>query len=124
MDLDQAQRIGHLLAPLPPDMRDDTVTVIGFETAEIDLLLQQHQTDPDKADDIPEIDPEALPVSRRGDLWKIGHHRLLCGDATSREDLAAQIRLVREIPESMKPRRVEIKTGAPTDRQMEHLKAA
>jgi hypothetical protein len=24
MDLDQAQRIGHLLAPLPPDMRDDT----------------------------------------------------------------------------------------------------
>ena len=24
MDLDQAQRVGHLLAPLPPDMRDDT----------------------------------------------------------------------------------------------------
>ena len=24
VDLDQAQRVGHLLAPLPPDMRDDT----------------------------------------------------------------------------------------------------
>jgi molecular chaperone IbpA len=35
-----------------------------------------------------------------------------------------QIRLVREIPESMKPRRVEIKTGAPADPQMEHLKVA
>jgi molecular chaperone IbpA len=35
-----------------------------------------------------------------------------------------QIRMVREIPEAMKPRRVEIKTGARGDRQMEHLKAA
>ena len=35
-----------------------------------------------------------------------------------------QIRMVREIPEAMKPRRVEIKTGARTDRQMEQLKAA
>ena len=35
-----------------------------------------------------------------------------------------RISLVREIPEAMKPRRVEIKTGAPTPKQMEHLKAA
>ncbi len=35
-----------------------------------------------------------------------------------------QIHLVREIPEAMKPRRIDIKTGAPTQKQMEHLKAA
>jgi len=35
-----------------------------------------------------------------------------------------QIRLVREIPEAMKPRRIEIKTGAHGQKQMEHLKAA
>jgi molecular chaperone IbpA len=35
-----------------------------------------------------------------------------------------RISLVREIPEAMKPRRIEIKTGAPTQKQMEHLKAA
>ena len=35
-----------------------------------------------------------------------------------------RIWLVREIPEAMKPRRIEIKTGAPTQKQMEHLKAA
>ena len=34
-----------------------------------------------------------------------------------------QITLVREIPEAMKPRKIEIKTGAPQKR-MEHLKAA
>jgi DNA modification methylase len=37
-------------------------------------------------------DPEAAPeppkepVSRRGDLWLLGEHRLLCGDATSKQD--------------------------------------
>jgi len=35
-----------------------------------------------------------------------------------------QIRLVREVPEAMKPRRIEIKNGAPMHRQMEHRKAA
>ena len=35
-----------------------------------------------------------------------------------------RISLVREIPEAMKPRRVEIKAGAPTPKQMEHRKAA
>jgi molecular chaperone IbpA len=35
-----------------------------------------------------------------------------------------QITLVREIPEAMKPRKIDIKTGAPAHKQMEHLKAA
>jgi molecular chaperone IbpA len=35
-----------------------------------------------------------------------------------------QIHLVRKIPESMKPRRIEIKSGAPAQKQMEHRKAA
>ena len=35
-----------------------------------------------------------------------------------------QVSLVREIPEAMKPRRIEIKTGAPSHKPMEHLKAA
>ena len=43
-------------------------------------------------------------------------------DATFENGLL-QIRLVREVPEAMKPRRVEIKNGA-MHRQMEHRKAA
>lgn len=35
-----------------------------------------------------------------------------------------RIQLVRELPEAMKPRRVEIKNGAPMHRQVEHRKAA
>lgn len=36
-------------------------------------------------DQVPELAP--APVSRRGDLWKLGAHRLLCGDATARGDV-------------------------------------
>ena len=38
------------------------------------------------SDEIPEVSAE--PISSCGDLWILGEHRLLCGDATDREDLA------------------------------------
>lgn len=42
---------------------------------------------PEEARETQARDPRAAPaVSRRGDLWLIGAHRVLCGDATRRED--------------------------------------
>lgn len=62
------------------------VETTGFTTAEIDLLLDTPapKTNPD--DVIPELEAEA--VSRRGDLWQLGDHRLLCGDSTQAADYA------------------------------------
>lgn len=55
--------------------------VTGFETAEIDLLVDgpTEQERLDRSDLLPPLQSEA--ISRLGDLWHLGDHRLLCGDA-------------------------------------------
>lgn len=58
---------------------------IGFEGAELDALLAHGAADP-KEEATPEV-PDA-PVSRLGDLWQLGAHRLLCGDATDEAAVA------------------------------------
>lgn len=39
-------------------------------------------------DDIPDVDEEKEPLTRYGDMWACGEHRLSCGDSTKSEDVA------------------------------------
>ena len=64
------------------------LATLGFEAGEIDALLHAGQIDP-REEETPELPAE--PVSRPGDLWLCGRHRVLCGDAT---DHAAVARLL------------------------------
>lgn len=62
------------------------LTLTGFEAAEVDLLISELGDGKlDAADDFPIIDRSAPAVSRPGDLWRIGSHVLLCGDALERD---------------------------------------
>jgi len=62
------------------------VTITGFETAEVDLLVRDlDEGASDQADEVPEVDRSIPAVSRPGDLWCIGDHVLLCGDASDKE---------------------------------------
>jgi DNA modification methylase len=63
---------------------DYDLSFTGFDTHEIDGLLALE--DDEKANAVPPL-PET-PVSRLGDLWLLGSHRALCGDATSAEVVA------------------------------------
>jgi len=57
------------------------VTITGFETAEIDLLIEEFREEAtDDADEVPAIDRSIPAVTRLGDCWRIGNHFLLCGD--------------------------------------------
>jgi DNA modification methylase len=73
------------LADLLPDC-DLTLDITGFEPAEIDSLMGDF-VDPehDPADEVPQLVEE--PISRRGDLWVLGSHCLLCGDAREEANL-------------------------------------
>ena len=62
---------------------DFDVSITGFEAPEFDILIGELEISEkdDPADDVPEVGNGAA-VTRPGDLWLIGKHRLLCADAT------------------------------------------
>jgi DNA modification methylase len=73
------------LAPLLEPLNWD-LTLTGFEPAEIDAMIADLGAEkPDPADIPPAI--EKVAVSRAGDIWILGRHRLFCGDARSESDL-------------------------------------
>jgi DNA modification methylase len=65
---------------------DFDLTVTGFETAEIDLLIQgcDSSAGSDVDDEVPLIDASTPIVTRLADFWMVGSHRILCADATKR----------------------------------------
>jgi len=56
------------------------IDLLGFDAKDLDALIGNKEglTDPDEVPEEPET-----PVSKEGDLWLLGNHRLLCGDSTS-----------------------------------------
>ena len=75
------------LATLLPEF-DLNMDITGFEPAEFESLMGD-LVDPEiePLDVIPEISDKA--VSRTSDLWILGSHRVLCGDAREATDMAA-----------------------------------
>jgi DNA modification methylase len=60
------------------------IELTGFETAEIDLMLEEWQlssADNNAAEDEHPTPSDGPTVARTGDLWLLGSHRLTCGDS-------------------------------------------
>src|ERR1019366_1922889 len=64
---------------------DFDLSLTGFDAFEIDEILFGDQEKKEE-DVVPE--PPAEAVTRTGDLWLCGSHRVLCGDATSPDAIA------------------------------------
>lgn len=62
---------------------DLDVSITGFEMGEIDVLIGDLDTDnsDNKDDDVPAVQPGPA-ITQLGDIWEIGPHRLVCGNAT------------------------------------------
>lgn len=57
----------------------------GFDLDELDDLF--HEENEVVEDDF-EVEVPEEPISKRGDIWQLGRHRLMCGDSTSEDDVA------------------------------------
>ncbi len=81
---------------------DYDLELLGFSKDELVEIMAPDATDGlTDPDDIPE--PPDEPISKRGDLWILGNHRLLCGDSADPDDVdrlldGAKIQLVNTDP--------------------------
>lgn len=68
---------------------DFDVSLTGFEEAELADLFAGEEESAAKDDDFDlSAALEKAAFVERGDIWTVGRHRLMCGDATSAEDVA------------------------------------
>jgi DNA modification methylase len=85
--------LGRLLAELK-SVPDVDLSLTGFSDDELKKFLKSLESR-DRRDRLESFDLDAAleaaleaPVAQRGDMWLLGDHRLLCGDATNPEDVA------------------------------------
>ena len=78
------------------DLGDYDISLTGFEQEDLAELVDNLAVEPEAIDD--DFDGEAVledivePKTKLGDVWKLGRHRLMCGDSTSQEDVATLMR--------------------------------
>lgn len=67
---------------------DFSLGITGFDMGDIDLILEGKEAKADtKANNIPFI-PDDEIVSKEGDIWILGEHRIICGNSLQKETLS------------------------------------
>lgn len=76
------------------DLGDYDISLTGFDNKELDELIELTDFEPDVSED--EYDSESaysesvskgVSLVRRGEVWQLGRHRLMCGDSTDINDV-------------------------------------
>ena len=66
---------------------DDELAKMVADLSESEAGDDDDESDAEADEDVPE--PPKQPITRAGDVWQLGPHRLICGDATDRDVVAA-----------------------------------
>jgi DNA modification methylase len=102
------------------DTGDLDMEITGFGMDEIALMMEDAHPEVTE-DEVPEVPVDA--ITKPGDLWLLGEHRVLCGDSTSEADVA---RLMNGEKADMvftdPPYGVNYDGGHATDKRREKLK--
>ena len=73
----EIEKLGKELSEIDMDM-----SAFGFDAVEFEEFSEVCE------DEIPDVDEEGDPITKLGDIWQLGRHRLMCGDSTSVESVA------------------------------------
>jgi len=85
-------RLKDLLEEL--DSGEFDVSLTGWGQQEMEDLMTEFHVDPEEDDfDVDKaVEEVGEPICKRGDIWQLGDHRLMCGDATVEEDVKQLIK--------------------------------
>ncbi len=69
------------------DLLKDELPALDLDAFDFDWGLPEEESEEVTEDEAPEVDEVSEPVTKRGDIWQLGRHRLMCGDSTKSEDV-------------------------------------
>lgn len=81
----EREQLGKLMIEFEAEISDIDLGDLGFEVSEIDLALEAAEAEEEPIEELPLLTEAGSPISVVGDLWVMGKHRLLVGDATNAE---------------------------------------
>ena len=69
------------------DLLADEIPGLDLSAFDFDWGLPEDITDEVTEDEAPEVDEESEPITKLGDIWQLGRHRLMCGSSLRQEDI-------------------------------------
>ena len=68
------------------DILPDELAEIDLSNFSFDFGIEDEEEETEIVEDeAPEVDEDAEPITKLGDIWQLGRHRLMCGDSTDKE---------------------------------------
>lgn len=67
------------------DLLADELPDLDLDGFDFDWGLPEDETEEVVENEAPEVDKNAEPITKLGDIWQLGRHRLMCGDSTDKE---------------------------------------
>ena len=68
------------------DFLADELLEIDLSAFDFDFGIEYEEEETEIVEDeAPEVDEDAEPIAKLGDIWQLGRHKLMCGDSTDKE---------------------------------------
>ena len=70
------------------DILPDELAELDLSDFDFDFCIEDEEEENEIVEDeAPEVDEDAEPIAKLGDIWQLGRHRLMCGDSTDPNDV-------------------------------------